>query len=92
MDLGPESLGLNICYVLWSGRGTPSLVGEHRPRVLNHVLATVSADGVGVVFLVSIGIAIDLGDVDEALVMTLDEDVRGTRFLEGVFDVGDEVS
>ena len=64
---------------------------EEGPIVLDHVFAAIHPHRIGVILLIFIGIAIDLGDIDIAFVMALDEDVGCPDFLQGALDIGDEV-
>ena len=42
---------------------------------MDHVFAAIHPDGLGVIGLILIGVAVDFGGVDEAFVVPLDEDI-----------------
>ena len=58
---------------------------------MNHVFAAVHPDGIGVISLILIGVAVDFGSVDEAFVVPLDEDILRPDGFSGPLYVDNEV-
>ena len=54
---------------------------EEGPVVLDHIFTPILSDGLDVAFFIFIGVAIDLGDIDIAFVMALNESVFDIGFL-----------
>ena len=73
-------------------KGEQNLSFEDRPRVLDHVFAPIEVDRAGVAIFVTVGVAIDLGRVDEAFAAAFDEDVITANGMKRLGDVDDDVA